>query len=189
MAAFFNPPPSTVKMAKINPKYQYYYAVFEFEAEGKITVHFPDFDAQTAGANFDEALEMAVELLAMLLATTLVIPPKSSRDALKKAFLGKKYEIVPVFIDQQLIQAYSKDSKTRFNTSMFQSVLSKIDAYLPGSRFANRSQFLENAALFLIEFEKNYLDLDPAIFKELLVTPEASYQKRLLKQKKPEIHW
>ena len=67
-------------MAKDNIKYKFYYAVFEGEADGKFTVHFPDFDSKTFGESFDEAVEMGIDLLAMLLATSKIIPQRSKRD-------------------------------------------------------------------------------------------------------------
>ncbi|MBL6996264.1 hypothetical protein [Desulfobacula sp.] len=171
-------------MSKAKIKYQFYYAVFETETDGKITVLLPDFDSKTFGENFDEAVEMGIDSLALLLATSKLIPERSEREKLLRDYKDPPFEIVPVFVDENLVNAYSEDKKTKCNTSLYQSVLNKIDDFLPGSRFLNRSQFLENAALFFIEFEDKYPDLNKSIFSELSVSPEAKYEKLGSKSKR-----
>ena len=173
-----------MKMAKDNIKYKFYYAVFEGEADGKFTVHFPDFDSKTFGESFDEAVEMGIDLLAMLLATSKIIPQRSKRDVLIKTFPDPQFEVVPVSVDEGLVKAYSTDQKAKCNTSIYQSVLNKIDAFLPSSRFSNRSQFLENAALFFIEFEVKFPDLNKSVFSEISVSLEARYEKLVSKHQK-----
>jgi len=170
-------------MAKDKIKYKFYYSVFETEADKKVTVHFPDFDSKTFGESFDEAVEMGIDLLAMLLATTKLIPARSDREVLLEDYTDPKFEVIPVSVDEGLVKEYSTDKKAKCNTSIYQSVLNKIDAFLPDSRFSNRSQFLENAALFFIEFEKQYPDLNKSVFSEISVTPETRYEKLPSKDK------
>ncbi|MBT4285877.1 MAG: hypothetical protein HOD92_00955 [Deltaproteobacteria bacterium] len=125
----------------------------------------------------------SIDLLAMLLATTKVIPVRSEREVLLREYPDPQFEVVPVSVDAGLVKEYSVDKKVKCNTSVYRSVLDKIDAFLPNSRFVNRSQFLENAALFFIEFEREYPDLNKSIFSELSVSPEAKYEKSGLKFK------
>ncbi len=106
---------------------KHYYAVFTTTNEA-VEVDFPDLQGcLTFGTDFDEAYELSVDALAGWLAHAekrFVKPPSKYGD-LKKRFDKENQTIVPVPVDETIIESYAP--KKRINVVLPVDVLKRID--------------------------------------------------------------
>lgn len=133
----------------------YYFAVFQPAKEGGYAVQFPDFpEAFTQGENFEDAMEMAKDILAITLeeytkARRAFPRPSTLEDITKWAELHRDDEGLDTS-RQFHIQAFSAPSidmtPVRITVSFAKSVLDEIDAKAQQAGLP-RSKFLAKAAL------------------------------------------
>lgn len=113
----------------------YYYALFKKTHEA-IEVEFPDLrGCVTFGANWEEAIENAIDALA---AEKFVKEP-SDHKSLEKL----EGELVPIAVDHQIMESYQQ--LKRFNVIFPIKVLKHIDSFRKKTGL-KRSTFLQKAA-------------------------------------------
>lgn len=123
-------------------KTKYYYAVFK-KTTDVIEVSFPDLmGCVTFGADWEEALENAKDVLAAWLAhaETRFIKEPSKHQALESLVEG---ELVPIFVDENIMASYQK--LKRFNVIFPVETLKNIDVFRKKMGL-KRSTFLQKAA-------------------------------------------
>jgi predicted RNase H-like HicB family nuclease len=123
-----------------------YYAIFK-RNKNAIEVEFPDLEGcVTFGKDWDEAYENAVDALAAWLANAQAsfIKPPSTHKALENL----KAELVPVPIDEKIIESY--ENLKRINIIIPLTILEKIDGY--------RKQVGLKRSTFLVHAAEEYLE-------------------------------
>ncbi len=119
----------------------YYYALFEKDEGGTISVHVPDVDACiTFGDNWDEAYENAIDALAGCLAAGAIPAKRSTREELAASHPG--CEIDPVPVDRAIMAKY--EPAQRINITLAAPLLHEVDAYCHAAN-TKRSRLLANA--------------------------------------------
>lgn len=123
---------------------QHYYAIFTTTDEA-VEVDFPDLQGcLTFGKDFDEAYTMAVDALAGWLAHAekqFVKSPSPHKD-LKKRYDKKNQTIVPVPVDDAIIQEYTP--KKRINVVIPTDLLRLIDETRGKIGERDRSKFISD---------------------------------------------
>lgn len=124
-----------------------YNAIFQPAAEGGFTVRFPDIEnCFTQGDDWEEAFNMAVDVLAAILAETEIWPrPTKAEHLMPQLNAGERLASVPV--DERLLHQYKP--KVRVNIMLPNDVLKKLDEYRTQTGEDRSSLLAEGAALLL----------------------------------------
>lgn len=123
-------------------KMKHYYALFIKTAD-TVEVSFPDLEGcVTFGADWEEALDNAKDVLAAWLAhaEARFIKEPSKHEVLKTV---KEGELVPIFVDESIMASYQK--LKRFNVIFPVEMLKNIDVFRKKMGL-KRSTFLQKAA-------------------------------------------
>ena len=127
-----------------------YYAIFT-ETRDAVEVEFPDIDGcVTFGGEFEEAYDMAVDVLAAMLMSseTQFIREPSTYKELKDQYPDAV--LVPVPVDKKIMDLYAE--KKRINVVFTVNVLSMIDEKRGKLGIRDRSKFISDG---MLEYLKN----------------------------------
>lgn len=119
-----------------------YYAVFTKTGEA-VEVHFPDLKGcVTFGGDFEDAYEMAVDVLSAWLVNTdeQFIKQPSTFEQLNKEYCKPNHAIFPVMADKAIMESY--EPKKRINVVFPVDTLSKLDELRAKRGERDRSKFL-----------------------------------------------
>lgn len=119
-----------------------YYAIFT-KTKNAVEVDFPDLKGcATFGDDFEEAVEMAIDVLSAWLANAeeqFIVEP-STFENLKKKYTKPNLTIFPIIADKALIESYQP--KKRINVVIPTNTLSQLDELRAKRGERDRSKFI-----------------------------------------------
>ncbi len=133
---------------------QTYLAVFSLEETGGYFVDFPDVDGCfTEGRDWEDALKMATDVLALRLAHWEGALPKPSKHKKLASKLGPGAELVPIPLDAKLFFKYQP--RTTINATLPTDLLAELDRYRAQTGEDRSLLLAEGARLLLREREES----------------------------------
>jgi len=124
-----------------------YLAILEPVPEGGYFVRFPDIEnALTQGATWEEAFEMATDVLALCL-SELPKWPRASKAEKVAAELGEGEAMLSIPVDDRLVFQYQP--KERVNVSLPKDFLAKIDGYRASTGQGRSELLAEGGKLYM----------------------------------------